>query len=42
MMPFVCRVVDMLTDIKEKRNKMNDNASAQAADDAIKDVKGTK
>jgi aminopeptidase N len=35
------RVIDMLTDIKEKRSKMNDNASAQAADDAIKDVKGT-
>jgi hypothetical protein len=36
------RVVDILIDIKTKRAQMNDNASVQAADEAINDVKGTK
>ena len=34
------RVLDILNTIKEKREKMNDNASAQAADNAIKAIKG--
>jgi aminopeptidase N len=34
------RVLDILSTIKEKREKMNDNASAQAADNAIKAIKG--
>lgn len=34
------RVIDILNTIKEKREKMNDDASAQAADNAIKAIKG--
>lgn len=39
---FSRRTIDMLTTIKDERAKMNDNASAEAADDAIKELKAGK
>jgi aminopeptidase N len=35
-------VTDLLIDIKDQRKKMNDDASANDADDAIKQIKEAK